>query len=149
MVVTCASSSMAGATMRVGGFSALGGFVGVGVGLGRLVGVRDGGGAVTVHLGKRSGVGPTLFISALTARVGRGVSVGAGDGEGVGVAVGGANVGRGAAVSASTTAPTSEITGAGGALKRDHMPHPKPARINSPPIINMALERAGNNLFIV
>ncbi len=74
---------MAGATMRVGGFSALGGLVGVGVGLGRFVGIGDGGGGVTVHLGKSSGVGPSLLVSDLTALVG------VGDGVGVSVAVGG------------------------------------------------------------
>jgi hypothetical protein len=45
-------------------------------------------------------------------------------------------------VTATTTAPASEMTGGGGAEASLQMPQPTPARIISPPIKVRALERA-------
>jgi len=135
---------MEGATMRVGGRSAGGGLVGVGVG----VGVAEGGicvaggldgvdsvcVGVTVQFGSKSGVGPSVL--------GGWVGVGLGDAVGVSVAVAGSS----RAVTAITTAPASVITGSGGWFTRPQMPQPNPTRISNPPMINMPRERAGSIL---
>jgi hypothetical protein len=155
MGFTLASRSIDGAAIRVGGSSAGGRLVGegegVGVGVGVsgtgvgiwLVGVGSGSGGVIVHSGRRSGVGPSI------AGVLVGVCVAVGVGVAVGVSLVGVVVGSGGAVSAKTTAPASEITGAGGWLTRTHTPQPKPARIRIPPNINITLDRLGNNLFML
>ncbi len=141
-----ASSSMAGAMMRVGGPSAGGGLVGVGVGVG-VGGIGVGGEAgdsgVTVQSGSRAGVGPSVCDESVGTREGRGVGV-AGSSVGVREAVTGSE----RAVTASTTAPASVMTGSGGWSNRVQIPHPRPARISNPPSSNMALERAGTNLFM-
>ena len=131
--------------MRVGGFSAGGGGVGVGEGVGVDVGGKgdgSGGVGVTVQSGRRDGVGSLMRGGRV--RVGVGGSVGVGDVVGVMVAI----CGRTRAVTASTTAPSSVNSASGGWLIRIQMPHPRPARINNAPIINMLLERAGMILFI-
>jgi len=128
--------------MRVGGRSAGGGLVGVGVGVGEggscvaggLVGIDSVGVVVTVQSGNRFGVGPLVL--------GGWVGVGVGDAVGVSVEVAGSS----RAVTAITTAPASVITGSGGWFTRPQMPQPNPARISNPPMINMARERAGSIL---
>jgi hypothetical protein len=88
-------------------------------------------------------VGPSI------AAVLVGVSVAVGVGVAVGATLVGVAVGSGGAVSAKTTAPASEITGAGGWLMRTQIPQPNPARIRMPPNSNITLDRVGNNLFII
>jgi hypothetical protein len=146
------SRSIDGATIREGGSSALGRGVGVGVGVGGggngvdggWVAVGSNGGCVTVHCGSSSGVGPLSLAGRVgsAVKVGTGVSVGVMDVARVGSRVG-------AAVSASTTAPSSVMVGSGGTLTRDHTPQPIPPRIRSVPRISMALERIEALLLIV
>ena len=146
-----ASSSMAGAMMRVGGLSAGGGLVGLGVGVGVggtgvgrwWVGDGSGGSGVTVQSGSRSGVGPLAGDDSVGIRDGRGVGAAASS-----VGVGGAVTGSERAVTASTTAPASVMTGSGGWLHRVQTPQPRPARISNPPSNNIPFERAGTNLFM-
>ena len=126
--------------MCVGGVCALGQEVGVGLGV-RVGsgGVGDGFGGVVVgcHSGRSAGVGPP----AAGDWVGRGVGVGGSAGVDVGVAEGSA-VWSGA-VTATTTAPSSVMTGSGGALTRVQIPQPKPVRSISTPRINMLRDRNG------
>ncbi len=129
------SKPMDGATMRVGGSTALGHGVAVGAGVGGAdVGcaVTVGAAGGTVYSGKSSGVGPL----SSGGEVGGGV----GDALAAGVAVA-ETVGWGGAVSARTTAPASVISGAGGAFNQVHIPHPIPARISRAPRISRPRER--------
>jgi hypothetical protein len=138
---------MAGATIRVGGLSAGGHGVGLGVGVG--VGGRAVGEFVAVGSGGRGvavagSAGVNVALVAAVGWVGKGVAVGLA----VGVDVAGPVVGLGGAVSASTTAPASVMTGGGGAWTRIQTAQPNPVAISSPPTINMPFERAGTALRI-
>jgi hypothetical protein len=145
--------------MRVGGSAALGTgvCVGVGVGVGRgvfsgcwMVGVGVGAGVVVAlgNTGRRSGVGPAAGGASVGSGVGVGVSVGDG---GVGSGAMGSTavaVAGGGAVMANTTAPSSLITGGGGALTRVQMPQPNPVRMSRMPRTNMPRDRAGTNFLM-
>ena len=149
--------------MREGGSWARG--IGVGVGTGVRVGkgVFSGRGAVRVSVGtavgaveeepelpgttgSRSGVGSPPSVSRLGVGVGEGVLVAGawvGSGE-AGCAVSVTvlvSVGRMGAVIAKTTAPSSLMTGGGGALRRVQAPQPKPARMRTNPKISIPRER--------
>lgn len=138
--------------MRVGGSSAGGGLVGLGMGVGvggtgvagGLVGDGFEGSGVTVQSGSRAGVGPTADGGSVGTTDGWGVAL---TGSSVGVRE--AVTGSERAVTASTTAPASLMTGADGWLTRVQIPQPRPARIRNPPRSSMPRERAGTNLFIV
>ena len=152
--------------MREGGSWAMGGRVGVGVSVGVGRGVFSGGFAVGVvvgagvvvllasgNTGSRSGAGPVAGEIRIGSGVGIGVFVGAAlvGSVAVGCAASGSgpvSVGRMGAVMASTTAPSSLMTGGGGALRRVQMPHPKPVRMSTQPKISMPRERAGIRFFI-
>jgi hypothetical protein len=60
----------------------------------------------------------------------------------------GVTVGIEGAVMAITMAPWSVIVGSGGGLSLAHPAQARPARINSPPTIIMALDRAGSSFCI-
>jgi hypothetical protein len=156
--------------MRDGGSWARG--IGVGVGAGVRVGrgVFSGGGAEGVsvgvsadagkvesdtpgNMGSKSGVGSLPGASGLGSGSGIGVLVAAawvGSGE-AGCAVSvmvTVSVGRMGAVIANTTAPSSLMTGGGGALRRVHAPQPKPARMRINPKMSIPRERIRVRLFI-
>jgi hypothetical protein len=117
IATTGASSLIAGATIRVGGWG-----MGVAVGVGLGAGVD--GTAVGVGLAPPAGA------------VGDGVGTAVGSGLGVAVAV-----------MANTTAPASVSTGGGGASAHRHTAQPTPARISSPPKRSSALDNSGPTLF--
>jgi hypothetical protein len=109
----------------------------------------------TVQSGSRSGVGPSSCSNGAVgdARGEAGAEVGLAetlvDSSGVTVGIEGAvTVGIEGAVMAITMAPWSVIVGSGGGLSLAHPAQARPARINSPPTIIMALDSAGSSFCI-
>lgn len=152
-----ASGSAVGVGVSVGvGSRVLSGGCGAGVAVGfsvsvGVVGVGSALSSAPGNMGSRSGVGPADAESWLGCGVGVLVATDFVGSSAVGFAGSVAIsvlVGWLGAVMARTTAPSSPMTGGGGALRRVQRPHPKPPRMSTQPKISIPRERAGSSFFI-